>query len=151
MDIIFRHLKESDIDTCINIMLENSTDEKKEFWSGILPRYLNDILNKVCPSACLVAINKDVIVGFGCYAQSSNMKNSFKLTWINITPIHQRKGIGNKLVMELEKIIRRENKNFFQITLETDKPIFYNRLGYTTHSKDGTNCHMVKSFKKKLF
>lgn len=140
MQITFRKLTESDIDICLGIMKENYPDEKDKLWQDMLPKDLSDVLNKVYPSDCLLAIRDDIIIGFGCYIQLKRQpnginKNVYKLTWINISPKEQGKGIGRQLVIELEKSIKECTVGEFNITIETDKPLFYEKLGYNTFFK----------------
>lgn len=144
--ITFRKLVEADFNACLSIFQENYPDV---YSPNDLRIDISDVLNKAYASDFLVALRDDIIIGFGC--QHIKKPNLFRISWVNITPKEQGKGIGRDLVLELEKIVRIQNKQFFQIILETDKPIFYNKLGYTTHSQDGNKCHMIKFFRKKLF
>lgn len=145
MNLSFRELISEDIAECLSIVKEIYTEEKhKEAWD-ILPKDLSDVLNKVYPSKCLVALTDKQIVGFGCYVKVdpkiSHSNIFYKLTWINIHPKKQKKGIGKKLVNELEKHIKEECKEYCSAILQTDKPEFYKKLGYEIYDKnEGNDC-----------
>ena len=152
MQITFREPTIDDIAPCVNIIKEIYQEKK---WEEILPKDISDVLNKVYPSKFLVVSINDTIVGFGCYIKlppefpSPNI--TYKLTWINIIPKEQGKGIGKKIVYELQKHIKSECKENFFVILETDKPSFYKKIGYETYSKNGDNDFMQKFFPKIIF
>lgn len=134
MNLTFQNLTDSDIPFCLDILKENYP-EKYDYWKDYLLKDISDTSNKVYPSEFLVVIRDEVIIGFGAYLQIFNQNTVYKLTWINIPPKEQGKGIGRQLVTELEKRIKEYNEGKCTIILETDKPIFYNKLGYTTYYK----------------
>lgn len=88
-------------------------------------------------------MRENTIVGFGAYTPLEDQPNIFRLIWINVPAKEQGRGIGKALVVELEKKIK-ENHGTCRIVLETDKPIFYQKIGYTSYHKQGTNDLMVK-------
>lgn len=150
MKLSFRKLINDDIDSCLNIIKEiYIRRNEKDSWDA-LTKDLSDVLNKVYPSNCLVVLIDNTIVGFGCYVkvdfELSKPNIFYKLTWINIQPKEQGKGIGKKLVNELEEHIRGECKEKFSVVLETDKSDFYEKLGYITYDKNGDNDCMQKIF-----
>ena len=145
MNLTFRNLTDSDISFCLDILKENYPQEKYDYWKDFLLKDISDTSNKVYPSEFLVVIRDEVIIGFGAYLQLHNQNTTYKLTWINIPPKEQGKGIGRQLVTELEKRIKEYNKGKCTIILETDKPIFYNKLGYATYYKKEDGEMMVKS------
>lgn len=145
MSLIFRNLTDSDIPFCLDILKENYPHEQYDYWKDFLLRDISDMLNKTYPSDFLVVIKDEIIIGFGAYLQLYNQNNVYKLTWINIPPREQGKGIGRQLVIELEQRIKTYNKGKFTIILETDKPIFYQKLGYGVYYKKKDSQMMCKS------
>lgn len=118
-------------------MKENYPEEKDKHWEVVLRKDIENVLNKAYPSEYLVVMRDEIIIGFGCWMQNG-YQSVFSLTWINISPKEQGKGIGKALVRELEKEIIKNNKIPLHITLQTIKPIFYYKLGYRTVAhKDG--------------
>lgn len=150
MEISFKELKATDIETCLSIMKENYPSEEDKHWHNLLPNDLTDILNQKYPSQCLVVLLGEVPVGFGCYIQHKEktnlQENIYALTWINILPKEQGKGIGKQLVIELEECISIIELRNYHIILETDKPTFYQKLGYKTFKKNKGNDVMDKYF-----
>lgn len=150
MQITFRKLTPSDIDACLGIMKENYPAEYEKHWEDVLPKDLSDILNQVCPSGCLLALLDEAIIGFGCYSKykekTNAQENIWGLTWVNISPLQQGKGIGIKLIKELERTIKQYDTEKFHIVLETTKPAFYRKLGYKTYRMSGVNDVMAKHF-----
>lgn len=144
MNLSFRKLLSSDIASCLDIVKQNYPSEKDKFWQNILPNDLSDILNKKYPSECLILTKDEITIGFGCYVEDKKQKNIYTLTWINILPAEQRKGIGKQLVSELEKDIKKNNRQQVHIVLETDKPDFYKKLNYITFHKNNKNDIMIK-------
>lgn len=143
MNFTFRKLTESDIPACLLVMKENYPQDNERFWDAVLEKDLRDVLTKEYPALFLVAILNESIIGFGCYVHFENI-NLYKLSWVNISPREQGKGVGKSLVLELEKYIMESCKNKSRISLETDKPIFYEKLGYSYSDKNGGNDIMVK-------
>lgn len=140
MDILFRKLTEDDIPSCLLILHENYPDER---WERIFEKDISDVMNKMYPSEFLVVIHNEIIIGLGCYLQQTSC--AYCLTWVNIIPSHKGKGIGRKLVRELERRIKQDNSQWYYITLETDKPIFYQKIGYRAVYKNGDKDVMAKS------
>lgn len=145
MSITFRKLTDSDIDACLSILKENYPEEKDKHWADVLLKDINNVLNKAYPSDFFIVMQDGIIVGFGCWMEDGH-PNVYSLTWINILPNEQGKGIGKALVCELEKIIAKEKKQSFHITLKTNKPMFYNKLGYKTVAKEGEDDVMARKF-----
>lgn len=148
MKLSFRELASNDIDACLAIVKKIYTKEsEKESWN-VLPKDLSGVLNKAYPSKCLVAAIKNKIIGFGCYIKIDEKLSApnifYKLTWINIHPKYQGKGVGKSLVSELERHIGIHCKENLSVILETDKPGFYGKLGYETYNKNGENDLMQK-------
>ena len=58
----------------------------------------------------LIAVEKGNIIGFiiGAIYSERNAANGHVLT-IDVSPQHQRKGVGSKLLQELEKILAQRN------------------------------------------
>lgn len=144
MNLTFRNLTDLDIPFCLDILKENYPQDYN-YWKDFLFKDITDTLNKLYPSEFLVVIRDEVILGFGAYLQIFNQNNVYKLTWINIPPQEQGKGIGKQFVGELERRIKEYNKDKSTIILETDKPIFYEKLGYSTYYKKDDGVMMVKS------
>ena len=143
MQVTFREYIPSDLNDCLTILKENHPDDYDD-WETILLKDLTDISNKKYSSKFIIVLIRDEIIGFGCYFFQDT---SYKITWVNIHSKEQNKGIGKKLVKELEKYIKRENpNNDFYITLETDKPYFYKKLKYQSHTNNGSNIIMQKYF-----
>ncbi len=55
-----------------------------------------------------------------------------------ILPAQQGRGLGSKLMREVERIAVLNNRNIDFLFLVTDNPIFYNRLGYIATSQHVT-------------
>lgn len=148
----FREITSNDIDACVDIVKLIYPKDSEEKYHQALFKDISDVLNKAYPSKCLVALIEGKIVGFGCYVkidpQTTTPNIFYKLTWININPKEQGRGIGKKLVNELEGCIRQECKEDFSIILETDKPDFYRKSGYDIYTKNGDNDCMQKVFPK---
>lgn len=145
MSLTFQKLTASDIDACLSILKENYPEEKDRCWQIVLRKDIENVLNKAYPSEYLLAILNESIVGFGCWMENGH-PTVYCLTWINVTPKEQGKGIGKALVQELETAILKANRNTSYITLLTTKPVFYERLGYKKISKQGENDLLVKKF-----
>lgn len=143
MEPTFRELTAFDILSCMEIMKENYPQDNERFWDAVLEKDIKDVLTKQYPAMFLVAILNEAIVGFGCYVHFENL-NLYRLSWINIPPKEQGKGIGSLMVKELEKYIMKSIKKESRISLETDKPIFYEKLGYDYSYMNSENSMMVK-------
>ena len=146
MNITFREPTTEDITACLSVMKGSYPLDTERYWDDYLIKDFTDVLSKEYPSAFLLALLDDSVIGFGCYVYFINL-NVYRLSWINILPVHQKKGIGKLLVAELEKLIMKENKKGFRIQLETDKPVFYKKLGYQIVSTNGINYIMKKPFR----
>lgn len=145
MSITFRKLTDSDIDACLSILKENYPEEKDKHWADVLLKDINNVLNKAYPSDFFIVMQNEITVGFGCWMENGH-PNVYSLTWINILPAEQGKGIGKALVRELEKTISDKNKQSFHITLKTNKPMFYYKLGYKTVAREGDDDVMARKF-----
>lgn len=128
-------------------MKENYPQDNERFWDAVLEKDIKDVLNKEYPSMFLVATLNESIVGFGCYLDFQSL-NRYKISWMNISPNMQGKGIGRLLVKELEKCIMENSTQNFSIILETDKPVFYKKLGYKKYGKNKDNDLMKKVLNK---
>ena len=152
MNLTFRELEIGDIDSCSHVVQQIYASENEKGHSAILRLDLMEVINKVYPSKCLVSLVDDAVVGLGCYIKveenSNNPNVIYKLTWVNILPAYQGKGVGKRLVDELEWNIRKECKEDFSVVLDTDKPKFYEKLGYITYDKNEKGDVMYKSFPK---
>lgn len=151
MEISFRELKPTDIEICLSIIKQNYPLEEDRHWQDLLPKDLTDMLNQKYPSLCLLVLSGETAIGFGCYTkykEKTNLQeNVYGLTWINIIPKEQGKGIGRQLVAELEDCIRVLELRNYHVILETDKPLFYQKLGYKTFRTNKANSVMDKYFK----
>lgn len=149
MKLLFRELVHDDMDSCVGIIKEIYPNQIEENVSGLVKDF-SDILNKSYPSKCMVAIANNSIVAFGCYVRMDDKKYApnifYKLTWINVCPRYQGRGIGSKLVFELERLINEECKDNLSVLLETDKPGFYRKMGYESYDRNGGNDVMQKMF-----
>lgn len=146
MKITFRKLTDSDINTCLSIVHENYPQDDK-LWDNVLRNDVSDAMNKKYPSEFILIMRDEIIIGFGCYMSIIPL-NLYRLSWINILPSEQGNGFGKMLVGELERCVNQENKKDFTITLETDKPLFYKKLGYVTTAKYDISTIMKKNFVK---
>lgn len=72
---------------------------------------------------CLVAVLGMKIIGTGAY-EAGELKTIFVL------PNHQRKGVGNRLVLELEKQARSVGVTTMKVPASISGVSFYERLGY---------------------
>lgn len=142
MKLTFRELAHEDIPSCIEILKLNYPSE--HFWVDTLIKDIQDVFNKLYPSEFIVVLLEEKIVGFGCQLENG-FKNVYCITWINISPSYQGKGIGKLLVTELERRIRAHGSDMGYIALETDKPIFYEKLGYKTIRKKEEKDIMAKT------
>lgn len=143
----FRDASDNDIDIFISIMQENYPDPKDRHWDKILYNDFKDVLSKKYVSKFIIVLLDNIILGFGCYMILR--ADMYKLSWINIMPAYKKQGIGTELVKKLEadilKVIPRGIKlKNVNIVLETDKPVFYNKIGYTAFKVQETNCFMSK-------
>jgi N-acetylglutamate synthase-like GNAT family acetyltransferase len=84
------------------------------------------------PNYLLVEENNN-LVGFGRFNRSWTDSTIFNLFWINISLKHQNKGLGNCLIKEIIKTIKKtkEKPNPKLITISTNKPKFWKRFGFT--------------------
>lgn len=148
MSISFREASNNDVEACIRIMQENYPELTERHWAQVLKDDFKDVLNKKYISKFLLAIHDNTIVGFGCYMILRT--DMYKLSWINIMPSYKKQGIGTELVKKLEADVRQSVSRSIKlkninIVLETDKPIFYNKLGYTTFNEREGNDLMRKA------
>lgn len=142
----YRNLNVHDIPICICIMKENYPDDYHH-WYKILNDDIQDVLNKKYRSNFLLVLKENNIVGFGCQLEIKS--DIYKLSWINIAPAYKKQGIGTELVKQLEEdVLKNISKIKFKkisFVLETDKPSFYNKIGYTTFQKENIKDYMVKT------
>lgn len=148
-ELSFREATEHDLESCISILQENYPDPKDRHWDEVFLIDFKDVLNKKYVSKFIIVQQNNLIVGFGCYIILR--ADMYKLSWINIIPSYKNKGIGTLLVKELEQdVIKNISSSAklhnINIVLETDKPSFYNKLGYTTFNEQNSKDFMVKSF-----
>ena len=146
MDTTFRKLTASDIDTCLSIMMENYPREEDKHWQALIQTDLAEVVAQKYPSECLLVLCEGIAVGFGCSIKNSESPAIYALTWINILPSYQGRGIGKALIRELEKNIISQNKGRLTIMLQTDKPAFYTKLGYKTASMGNGKDVMSRKF-----
>ena len=135
-NLSFRRLDPSDLFPCLSILKENYP-ETYEYWKQFFIRDVSSVY-------FLVAMREDTLVGFGAYLPLENQPNIFRLIWINVPPKEQGRGIGKALVTELERKIKL-NYGTCMVVLETDKPVFYNKLGYSSYQKNWESDLMIKS------
>ena len=131
----FRKLDPSDLDPCLAILKKNYPTDF-EYWKPFL-------LRDVSKEYFLVALIDNTLVGFGAYIPLENQPNIFRLTWINVPPKEQGKGIGKALVLELENIIKLNNGPC-RVVLESDKPRFYEKIAYASYHKAENSEFMLK-------
>lgn len=147
MEVIFRNITNSDIDGCLDILKEKYSGEQYDFFRGVLLKDISSFLDKSSPVTFLVVEKNESIIGFGTFTPT-NQNNVYQLIWINISKPEQGKGLGKQLIVELENKIKESNNDKFTIVLETDKPVFYEKLGYKTFNKKEGNDLMMKNINK---
>lgn len=135
MNLTFRPLTPSDLDSCLAILKENYPTDF-EYWKPFL-------LRDVSVEYFLVVLRGNVLVGFGAYIPLENQPSIYRLVWINVPPKEQGGGIGKALVLELENIIKL-NHGACRVILETDKPRFYEKIGYASYHNNEKSALMVK-------
>lgn len=152
MQITFRKIKSSDEPSCTFIMKRNYFGKESKKWEPLLIQHFLYMLDDLVPIVGLVAIYNNNIIGFGSYEtftkECTSSLNVYAISWMNIPPNHQRKGIGRLLVFELENHLNKASQISFNVKLQTDKPIFYEKLGYKTFKIDDGDSLMHKSFIK---
>ena len=80
----------------------------------------------------LVAIKEETIVGFGSILCAKTEENIYKLQWLFVHPNYFRKGTGDKLLCELEKIALFGNCTSIEVGAFFNSISFYNKRGYKT-------------------
>jgi ribosomal protein S18 acetylase RimI-like enzyme len=83
----------------------------------------------------LMAERHGRLVGYTCYGQIPGTRNSFDLYWIVVDPEFQRKGLGRRLVMKTETLIRNGGgRRIYVDTSQKDQyastRAFYESCGY---------------------
>lgn len=84
----------------------------------------------------LSCFEEELLAGFLIFGKTPMTENSYDLYWIVVSPDHQRKGIGRRLVLEMEEyILRSSSRGIIRIetsgksTYEGQRQ-FYLSLGY---------------------
>lgn len=102
--------------------------------------------NYVAKPHYIVAEDKDEIIGLAGYMQSWIDYNVYDIFWVNVTPSHQRKGIGFALVKRVIEIIKKKKASI--ILLTTSKPKFYaKKFKFKTLTKFKNNKYDLMSLK----
>ena len=71
----------------------------------------------------LAANQKDKLVGFACYGRRPLTQGTFDLYWIAVEPSHQREGIGEFLLKQVESKVM-EAGGHLLIAETAGKPVF---------------------------
>lgn len=123
--MVVRKLNAHDIWDCWEIAILNWGHKKAKTWLNEFYFSLSDTKIRQKPHF-FVADGQYEIVGFGAYVQSWMDEFNYNLFRINVSPIHQNKGVGklivNYCIAEIMKI-----PDARTITLCTDKPTFYSK------------------------
>ncbi len=126
MKIIYPNSKQ------INECLEIAKDLKEWF----TPEAIDSMKVDFQVNNLLSVVENNIVIGFICY---SSYNGAIKILWIGVKKEFQRKGIGFKLLKELEKIAKKYNSKSIEVeTLSENvsyKPYeltrnFYNKNGF---------------------
>lgn len=154
----FKDLRYSDVSPCLEIMRENYSIIKKGkeiangFWSDLFVKDFTSTIeqdNRFYRTKGRAGWLDNGLVCFGFYQESFIATSIYELSWINVLKKLQGNHIGKYLILDLEKQIALDETNSetdFSILFQTDKPIFYEKLGYKTIYKIGEDDLMIKSF-----
>ncbi|MDD4000535.1 MAG: GNAT family N-acetyltransferase [Bacilli bacterium] len=114
----------------------------KETYTGLMPEeYLDKLDLETCiniarkyPQNTMVAVVKNIIVGFSGYLEDSrdisSVKPSSEIMAIYILKEYQRKGIGYALIQESLKRVSKKNVILFVLEENIKAIIFYERIGF---------------------
>ena len=73
-----------------------------------------------------VVEDRGEIIGFAGYTQSWMDYNVYQIFWVNVSPDHQQKGIGKKLVAKIiTEIKKRKNSYLIQLTATLPNSKYY--------------------------
>lgn len=81
----------------------------------------------------LVAEEDGRIVGFACYGPTPMTDGTYDLYWIFVHPSQQRRGIGDALLRELERAIRRARGRMLIVETSSTRPYAAARRFYQHH------------------
>ena len=93
----------------------------------------------------ITAIRKDWVIGYGSISIGDNAANLFHLI---VDKKHRCKGIGSRIVNELEKIGIKRNRNTFTLQVLKKNQLaidFYKKSGYEKVRKSMKSIKMVKT------
>jgi len=125
----------------------------KEEWGE---NYANEFFKefKTCDNinkTILIALIDNSIVGSATIVKSEIDFDLWGITWVIVDKAHRGKGIGKKLINDCEHLIRqlafcRSQKSIY-VELTTNKPTFYEKLGYKQITEIGKGQMMIKEIK----
>ena len=104
----------------------------REFQRSSVKEFRAMFDNPVIPPTYLVAEEKDKILGFAGYVQSWMDYHIYEVFWVDVEPARQGQGIGLKLMKRVMSEIRKKKRTnkAYAVLLTTDKPGFYEKLGF---------------------
>ena len=136
-----RLLQEKDIPMVVSIVGLNYS---KKYQKLVIPElYAMFSHNSIRPMYYVVEENKEII-GFGGYTQSWMDYTIYEMLWINVHPIRQKQGMGQRLILKLLAKIRKK-KNAQLIVLTTSSPQYYKKkFNFTIMEKLNDGHYLMK-------
>lgn len=75
----------------------------------------------------LIAEEEGIVIGFGGFREAEMDPDTAEMFWVTVDKQHRGHGVGTELV---KKLIEEIKKKYILVLLSTDKPEFYERLGF---------------------
>jgi len=126
-----RLLKKNEINKVVKIVKENYSEK----WAKIYkPEIFAMFNNKESRPKYFVVEENKKLIGFAGYCQSWMDYQIYEITWINIIPEFQHKGIGTLLILKLIQKIKKEKTCskpcLILLTCENKLINFYTKFGF---------------------
>jgi len=123
-----RKATKKDVSQMLNIIVANSP----KYPVAVARKEILEMFSKALHKPTyLVVEDKKKIVGLGGFVRSWVDNNVVNIFWVSVKPEYQGMGIGTQLVKSLIKDIKKLGKPVAKmITISTDKPKFYTKLGF---------------------
>jgi N-acetylglutamate synthase-like GNAT family acetyltransferase len=129
MDIKIRKANPEDIPMIIKIAKSNNPSYPK----NLVKKEINEMFSQaLLKPTYLVAEKNGNIIGCGGFIRSWEDNSIFNIFWINVLADFQGNGVGTKLIKKIVETINGDKgkPKVKMITLSTNKPVVYKRLGF---------------------
>lgn len=122
---------EEDLQKILDLQYLAYQSEAKLFNNSDIPplkQTIQEVIEEFNKGVILKAVDKDIIIGsVRAYCENGTVY----VGKLMVHPTHQRKGIGTRLLSEIEKYYPNKRYELFTSTLSVNNILMYEKLGYS--------------------